>query len=209
MIDRDGVIRHATACADAHGDEVRRALVAFVCGVPEPRYGGPRGDTRMASADPVPPLAARSEAALRVALVAQACGLEACAHDGATGDARRGAAQRALAAWDGVPWDGGETADTRESSRHEVIIAGGVEVRCTHGVARLLGAGDTAERMLVVALSEGLRGQAAAMRAVALVDGHRRAESETRLSREVADAARETAGMELAAERSRTRRGDQ
>lgn len=82
MHDRDAVIRHAIAAADAHSMEVSSALTALIFAADRDALGF-------------------AERRLRAALVAQAAGFEAVAHDGSTGAERRQAALAALEAWDG------------------------------------------------------------------------------------------------------------
>ncbi|MBX3264888.1 MAG: hypothetical protein KF782_34775 [Labilithrix sp.] len=82
MHDRDAVIRHAIAAADAHATAVSRAITALIFA---------------ADAEAL----AFAERQLRSALVAQAAGHEPVAANGSTYAGRRAAAAAALEAWDG------------------------------------------------------------------------------------------------------------
>jgi hypothetical protein len=182
MCDREEVLRLAIACAEAHGVQVRKALADYVA-----------GNTPAA------------EDNLRTALLAQAQGFEATAADGATFAARVEAAKGALNAWDG------------DTAARCVIEVGARRLRCSRKLATLIGCTvyeDGATRTearhslaaLAQALTEGLDGEAAALRAVALLDAGIResvlAQSREKVAKDEANAA----GMRLAAEREANRR---
>jgi len=145
----DQVIQHATEAVDASSNEVRRALGLVV-----------QAET----------LAERANAAeaLRIALVAQASGFECGAHDGATFVARKAAAKAALAAWD-------------ESRTGEYVIeVGSTRITTTRELWDQLceyhtrrGLSEEGVRAVAAALAEGLIGEAAVLRAVAIAAGRK------------------------------------
>lgn len=193
MYDHDAVIRHASECAASHAGEVSTALCQFVA-------------ARTMSEN------AQARDALRVALVAQAAGFEGVAHDGSTYQRRVDAAKAALVAWDG-PAD--ETVTIR---------AGSVAVRCSAMLAKAAGwetpysTDETrtarvpmygSERLLghlAQALGDGLRGDAAIMRVLALRNNERAAHEAQESAKAVATINSKAAGMQLAAEREASKR---
>lgn len=190
MIHEEEVIRQATIAAANHAAQVAHHLSVYVQ-TPDAANGR----------------------ALHTALMALANGYEPTAHDGATLAARIAAAKAALVAWDG-------------SDEETVMLPVGGGVRCLRTTAWALGYevsissatgqataypphGGDAGRAVAAAMSEGLRGEAAALRAVAIraaaeesIDATQRARA--RLA--TANLEREAAGMKLAAEREASKR---
>lgn len=198
MIDRDGVVRAVVDCIDNHASKaVRDAFAAW------------------STADE-PAKRAFAEEQLRAALVAQAAGHDGYCGNGSTGAARQAAAKAALTAWDG-PTD-------------VVIVLGGVEVRCSkesalaagwdhpyansdvmrdEGHHRLNHDPRHPKHALYQALSEGLRGEAAVRRAIAIrqVDPNVAARiTAAQMERDAAAENAKAAGMRLAAEREISKR---
>ena len=152
MYNRDEVIKQAALAASENASEVRSALTNYV-------------HTQTTE----------TELALRVALVAQATGHESMSHDGCTYQARKAAAAAAIAAWDGA-------------GDFKFYVAVGESRLGTNDVAllRLLnfespysndetrtarpmsGTSNSAIAEIAQALSEGLRGEHALLRALAL-----------------------------------------
>ena len=186
MFDRDEVIRQAAACAEAHGGEIRVVLRAYLSAATP-------ADLRF------------EEQRLRSALVAQAAGYESSAHDGATYPARQLAARHALIAWDGPV------------EELATIHLGAVRVRGSRDLIRRLGwsiypdidtgalivqeQSHAADGELAQALSEGLDGDRAMLRALALRTERRAAVDADRRKAEIAHEESKAAGMTLAAAR--------
>lgn len=188
MYDHDAVIRRAAVCAANHAGEVHTALTRYV-------------------AAQIPEDHASATEALRIALVAQAAGHEGSAHDGSTYRVRVDAAKAAIAAWDGP---------TEETC---VIRAGSITVRCALTLATAAGwespySNDETrtarlprnfpERLLghlAQALCEGLRGDGAILRVLALRNEQHAAQIAQDSAKEVATIESKAAGMRLAAER--------
>jgi hypothetical protein len=187
MTDRDKVISESAQCAAANSSEVGAALNRYVT-----------ASTRDE--------AAFAEGRLRVALVAQSAGHEIGAHDGSTLRARVEHACRALEAWDGRSMNAAPP-------KMAVIDLGATVVRGSYELAKILGwscyvdsldakrhlepahadgFGQGHVREIAQALSEGLSGDAALLRAIAIV----------RLSSEQADVDRRRAEISATEERA-------
>lgn len=189
MYDRDSVIRFATIAAQNNSDIVRDALRYLV-------YGQHQDQVRHA------------ECKLRDALVAQASGFETNAHDGGTFDARVQAAKDALAAWDGPA--------------RLTIAMGSVIVRCSKDLVYKAGFATSidvngveyahesitgsAVAELATALSEGFTDDTAMLRAIALQAERIHAAKLAFDARKAAEETAKAAGMQLAAERERSKR---
>jgi hypothetical protein len=153
MLNQDEVIRQCALCSKNHGRDVDATLSDFV--------GKPSLET---------------QTALRVALVAQAAGYERSSHDGSTFEARRDAAEAALLAWDGPPPAFTITVGAVEigTSDAELLRKLGYDTSCvdasgTRFARPMSGYFNAAISEIATALSEGLRGEPALFRAVALL----------------------------------------
>lgn len=194
MVDKDKVISEAAQCAQAHGEEVHAALTAYVGATS-------REDERWA------------EAILRKALVAQSVGVEPVAGNGGTHRARVDAACRALEAWDGRSMNEAppRLANIRLGAtviRGSVAIMArlGWEVYTDAADAHEVGTGAGNVRELAEALSEGLSGDAALLRALAIVSRRNNESNAAHRQLEIASVEEKAAGMRLAAEREVTKR---
>lgn len=195
MYDRDAVIRHCVDAEKNNASIVGKALDNYL-----------KAETSMARSF--------AEQHLRDALVAQSVGHDGYCGNGATVEARVKAAVAALEAWDG-PATPELAADQcvvlipglrlPEACSRQLAQAAGFEVR---GGVALSGLRDRdVNRAFAIALSEGLRGNAALVRAIAVREQYAEA-SAARCSAEiVAEKGREAAAMNLAAEREATKRG--
>jgi hypothetical protein len=194
MVDKDGVITEAAKCADAQGREVREALTAYV-------QAATKADEQFA------------EQRLRVALVAQSVGHESSAHDGATARARVEHATRALEAWDGRKWEEGppKMVTIRLGAtvlRGSALLASklGWTTYAGSDEGQVTGQGDGHIAELAEALSEGLSGDRALLRAIALTNQRGEQANADRRHAEIAAAEEKAAGMRLAAEREISKR---
>jgi hypothetical protein len=152
MYNQDEVIRQAALCADNHGTQVDHALSSYVAD---------HNDS--------------NREALRLALVAQAAGHESMSHDGSTLNARRLAATAALAAWDGPAPEFAITVGAVQIGTSDAALLSqlGYETSCDSTGKRyaqpMVGSRNAAIVEIATALSEGLRGEPALFRALALL----------------------------------------
>lgn len=188
MQNEDKVIEHTIAAIEAKASEVRDAFNRYV-----------------AAENPAQLTFARAQ--LRRALLALANGHEWVAHDGATRPKRVTAARAALAAWDG---ETGETTEPSPGGRHVEIAGRRLAVprelvsTLYWGVGDSLSESDT--RALCTALSEGLEGVPALLRAIAIAHQSREAHNARTAQQKLAELQFETAKMHLAAEKLRAER---
>lgn len=196
MVDQDRVLSEAAQCAAANGNEVGAALSAYVAAATQV-------ETKHA------------EHRLRVALVTQSAGHEATSHDGATYRARIEHATAALEAWDGRKWGA-------PPPEQVTIPLGSVVVKCSKDLASKLGwttyTGETVAHLdargsedrriaaLGQALHEGLVGDEAALRALAIITGQVEVWNSVQDRKDIAATEEKAAGMRLAAEREITKR---
>ncbi len=181
MIDSDSVIKFAVVAADNNATEVRYALSAYIQNQTDSTRDG-----------------------LRLALVAQASGFENGSHDGSTFEARKQAASDALKAWNG-------SEDT-----HTSIIVGSRQIRCERELAKKIGwtssgwdcgsVGDSGLKCLAQALSNGLDGEMAVLRAIAIHTHQTEAHNKRREEKLIAEEESKAAGMNLAAQREIAKR---
>lgn len=171
MQNMDKVIEHAVNADKNHASQVGAALREFL------------RDTRAQ--------AARDD--LRAALVAQASGYDGSAHDGATFEARVAAAKAALAAWDGTDCAyriviGSSVLGTNDAA---ILRELGYETPYSNDETRTArpssGFRNAAVAEICQALSEGLTGEAALLRAIAILRDGRRGPQAAHAEKEAAD----------------------
>lgn len=198
MHNRDQVIRFATACAQAHGYEVRQALAAFI--------SDPTGNNL---------------ATLRITLVAQASGFEATCHDGSTADARKEYAQLALDAWDGTGelpegWAEYDFAGATVRAPTQLWSLAGFRLQrhAVNGPVSVSGPSSFAgyaDNRLAAALAEGLQHEHAVRRVIQMAEERSAQATAVKVSELELAAAKENekaAGMQLAAQREISKRGE-